>query len=135
MLPRFQPGCIAATVAIASLGCGEGDGEGDGDGDAEGDGDVPTLPVHVTPLRVKAVGAVLLPDHDPLKPKETVALVAMAAFQLTFAAVTCAPDEVIVVFHAWVTCWPDGKVQASLQLLTGSPRLVRFTLAVNPPGH
>ncbi|GLW22551.1 hypothetical protein Mame01_25940 [Microbispora amethystogenes] len=172
VLPRFQPGCMAATLAIASPGCGDADGEGDGDGlgDGEGDGDgdrdglaegdglgdrdgladgealgdrdgltdgegEPTFPVHVTPLSVKVLGAVLAPDHDPLKPKETVALVAMAAFQLTLTAVTCAPDEVIVLFHGWVTCCPEGNVQASLQPLIGSPRLVTPTSAVKPPGH
>src|SRR5829696_22669 len=76
-LPRFQPGCIAATAAIALPGCGLVDGEADGEGLTEGDllADglteglgVPTLPVQVTPLRVKEVGAVLAPDHDPLKP-------------------------------------------------------------------
>ncbi|GGK81519.1 hypothetical protein Sme01_63130 [Sphaerisporangium melleum] len=138
VLPRFQPGCMAATVAIASPGCGEGDGlgEGDGDGDGLGEGDgLATPPVHLTPFSVKDVGAVLALDHDPLKPNETLALVAMAAFQLTFAAVTCVPEEVTVAFHAWVTCWPEGKVHASCQPLTGSPRLSTLTFAVNPPGH
>ncbi len=51
------------------------------DGVVPGVGDVgpPTAPVHVTPLSANEVGAALLPDHDPLKPKETVAFVAMAA--------------------------------------------------------
>ena len=39
----------------------------------------PTLPVQATPLRVNEAGAVLLPDQEPLKPNDTVALVAMAA--------------------------------------------------------
>ncbi|GAA1507050.1 hypothetical protein GCM10009677_44500 [Sphaerisporangium rubeum] len=52
-----------------------------------------------------------------------------------FAAVVCPPDVVIVAFHAWVTCCPEGNVQASRQLVTGSPRLVTFTSAVNPPVH
>jgi hypothetical protein len=38
-----------------------------------------TAPVHATPLSANVVGAGLLPDQDALKPKETVALVAMAA--------------------------------------------------------
>jgi nicotinamide mononucleotide (NMN) deamidase PncC len=87
VLPRFQPGCIAATVAIAVPGCGGVDGDAEGEADGEvladwpGDGDVvpSTVPVQVTPLRAKEVGAALLPDQDPLKPKETVAFVAMAA--------------------------------------------------------
>jgi hypothetical protein len=32
-------------------------------------------PVHATPFTVKAVGAGLLPVHDPLKPNDTVPLV------------------------------------------------------------
>uniref|UniRef100_UPI00384DE53E hypothetical protein n=1 Tax=Microbispora sitophila TaxID=2771537 RepID=UPI00384DE53E len=115
VLPRFQPGCIAATLAIASPGWGDGEGDGDGDGlgdgegdadgdglgdgdrdglaegdgdgdrdglvegDGLGDGEAPVPPVHVTPLSANAGGVVLLPAHDPLKPKETVPLVAMAA--------------------------------------------------------
>ncbi|GAA1507054.1 hypothetical protein GCM10009677_44510 [Sphaerisporangium rubeum] len=72
---------MAATVAIAFPGVGVGDGDalgdGDGDGLADGLGDGPTFPVHVVPLRVNADGLVLLPDHEPLNPKETEALVAM----------------------------------------------------------
>ena len=35
-------------------------------------------PVHVTPFRAKLVGAGLLPVHEPLKPNDTVPLVATA---------------------------------------------------------
>ena len=59
----------------------DGDTGGVLDGDVLADGDVvpPTPPVQATPLSANEVGAVLLPDHDPLKPNETVAFVAMAA--------------------------------------------------------
>ncbi|WP_373688896.1 hypothetical protein [Verrucosispora sioxanthis] len=50
-----------------------------GGGVVVGGGVVPTLPVQVTPLRANVVGAVLLPDHDPLKPNDTVWLVPSAA--------------------------------------------------------
>src|SRR6185295_4340254 len=83
VLPRFQPGCIAATVAMALPGWGDVDGDTDGDALADrlGEGDVvaSTLPVQATPLSANEVGAGLLPVHEPLKPKETVAFVAMAA--------------------------------------------------------
>jgi hypothetical protein len=39
----------------------------------------PIEPVQATPLRVKAVGAGLLPAHEPLKPKVAVPLVGSAA--------------------------------------------------------
>ncbi|GIJ80353.1 hypothetical protein Xph01_47850 [Micromonospora phaseoli] len=85
MLPRFQPGCIAATISIRFPGGGVTVGETDGDavgdtvGETLGVGVVvgPTFPVHATPFRVNEVGAVLLPVQDPLKPKETVAFVPM----------------------------------------------------------
>ncbi|GHJ43328.1 hypothetical protein Cs7R123_06700 [Catellatospora sp. TT07R-123] len=71
----FQPVCSAATVAIALPGRGAVDGEAEGNADADvltdgltGCDGVP--PAHATPLNVNEVGAVLLPDHDPLKPKE-----------------------------------------------------------------
>lgn len=90
VLPRFQPGCIAATAAIGSPpGDGDGEvvGETVGEGESVGDGGavvpvgvgVLTPPVQATPLRVNEVGTGLLPVHDPLKPKETVPLVAIAA--------------------------------------------------------
>ena len=72
VLPRFQPGCIAATVAIAVPGCGDVDGDAEGDADGAvlagrlGDGEVlpSTAPVQATPLSANVVGAGLLPDQD-----------------------------------------------------------------------
>nr|BFE76865.1 hypothetical protein GCM10020092_101660 [Actinoplanes digitatis] len=72
-LPRFQPGCIAATAAIA-LPAGGGVEGGLVVGVGEG-----TLPVQAVPLSVNDVGAALLPVQAPLNPKETDAFVAMAA--------------------------------------------------------
>jgi hypothetical protein len=140
---------MAATIAILSVGRGvelvggvDGDTDtlGDGVGDEVGDAVVgwvvgSTPPVHATPFSVKADGTGLLPDHDPLKPNDTVAFVATAPFQLAFAAVTEVPDAVTFAFQAWVTCWPGTNAQPSVQPLTASPRFVTLTFAVKPPGH
>src|SRR6185437_15486485 len=50
-------------------------------------------------------------------------------------AVTWPPLCVVVAFHAWVICCPAVYDQVNVQLVTGSPRLVMFTFAVNPPDH
>src|SRR6185312_6763415 len=50
-------------------------------------------------------------------------------------AVTWPPLCVVVAFHAWVICCPAVYDQVNVQLVTGSPRFVMFTFAVNPPGH
>jgi hypothetical protein len=52
-----------------------------------------------------------------------------------FLAVTAAPVWVSAVFHAFVTTCPADHDQVSVQALSGSPRLVIDTLAVNPPCH
>jgi hypothetical protein len=77
----------------------------------------------------------LLLFHEALNPKFTVTLVARLPFQAALRAVTCAPDWVRTVFHACVTCWPAPNDQVSVQLESGSPRLVWLTLPVKPPGH
>src|SRR5690606_5803864 len=41
----------------------------------------------------------------------------------------------IAAFQYWVTCWPDEKVQPTVQPLMGSPRFRTITVAPNPPGH
>ncbi|KOX21392.1 hypothetical protein ADK67_27270 [Saccharothrix sp. NRRL B-16348] len=92
-------------------------------------------PVHAVPLRVNEVGAGLLPLHEPLKPNVAVAPVARLALWLTPRAVTWAPLCVAVAFHAWVTCWPEAKLQVSVQELIGSPRFVTATFAVKPLFH
>jgi hypothetical protein len=50
-------------------------------------------------------------------------------------AVTWPPLCVVVAFHAWVICCPAVYDQVNVQLVIGSPRLVMFRFAVNPPGH
>src|SRR3954471_15031674 len=57
-------------------------------------GEVVTAPVQVAPLRVKALGAGLLPVQAPLKPTEAVPLVATALFQAALRTVTVDPDWV-----------------------------------------
>ncbi len=52
--------------------------------------------------------------------------------QLGFFTVTCLPDWVNVPFQPLVTCWFPAKSHSSVQLLSASPRLVTFTLAVKP---
>ncbi len=71
-LPRFQPGCIAATVSMAFA-------PPVGGGVVVGSVGWPVPPLHTTPLRVNSAGSALAPDQDPLKPKETVASVAILA--------------------------------------------------------
>jgi hypothetical protein len=104
-------------------------------GDGDGDGELVVPPVQVTPFIAKLAGTGLLVFQVPLNPKLVLALVPNDPFQLALRAVTAAPVCVSVVFHAWVTCCPAENDQVSVQLLTGSPRLVRDTLAPKPPGH
>jgi hypothetical protein len=49
--------------------------------------------------------------------------------------VTAAPDWLTTPFHSWVTVCPDGKLQPSVQPLSGSPTLVTATDAPKPPCH
>jgi hypothetical protein len=94
------------------------------------------LPVQATPLTAKFVGAGLaVLFHDPLKPIVVEPPVVSEPFQLSLTAVTCVPDCVYVALQPWVTCWPAAKFQVSVQELTGLPRLVIASAAVNPPGH
>jgi hypothetical protein len=93
------------------------------------------LPLQATPFRVKAAGDGLLPVQVPLKPNEALPLVASAPFQLAPTALTVSPEDVTVAFQAWETRCPAGKVQPTVQLVTGSPRFFTATLAVKPLGH
>jgi hypothetical protein len=87
------------------------------------------------PFSANAVGRGLLPDQPPLKPNEVDPPVPSDPLYATLVAVTAAPDWVTAAFQAWVTVCPAAKDQVSRQLLTGSPRLVTFTSAPNPPDH
>jgi hypothetical protein len=49
--------------------------------------------------------------------------------------VVTGPEVVTTAFHAWVTAWPAGKVQVSVQPLIRSPRLVIVTFPWKPPVH
>jgi hypothetical protein len=72
---------------------------GPDEGAPVGDG-VLVPPLQATPLRAKAVGAGLLPVHEPLNPKLVLPLVAKVPFQLALRAVTCAPLWETVAFQA-----------------------------------
>ena len=48
-------------------------------------------------------------------------------------AVTVLPDWVMVAFQPLVSCTPDGKVHATVQLLIAVLPAVTVTEAVNPP--
>jgi hypothetical protein len=86
VLPRFQPGCIAATTARGFCvgGCDE-DPDCDGPGlDGPGPDGLPGplgsgRPLQVVPFSVKEVGAVLLPLNEPWKPNSALPLVGTAA--------------------------------------------------------
>src|SRR5689334_9258070 len=110
-------------------GGGGDDGGGDDGGCDEGGCDVGGplvlgLPVQVTPLRAKLAGCGLLPVHEPLNPKPTVAPVPIAALYPAFVTVTFPPDCVYEPFHSWVIVCPAVYVQVSRHPSTGSPRLV-----------
>lgn len=83
---------------------------------------------------VKAVGLGLLPDQVPLKPMLVEAPVARAPFQSRFLAVTAWPLCAQVALQPCESFWVVvGKVNPSVQAVSGSPRFLTDTLAVNPP--
>ena len=87
-------------------------------------------------MRAKSAGAGLLAlFHDPLKPIAAEPLVARLPFQLALTAVTLVPAWEYVALQPWVICWPAVKSHVSVQAVSGLPRLVIATLALNPPGH
>jgi len=98
-------------------------------------GEPVTPPVQATPLRVKLPGTGLLDVQPPLKPKDVLPPVAREPLYETLTAVTAVPLCVTVAFQACVTVCPAPKLQRSVQLLTGSPRLVMATLAPKPPAY
>ena len=63
---------------------------------------------------LNAAGFVFAPVQLPVKPKLTDEPAATFAFQVTFFAVTVAPDCVGSAFQACVTFWPSGNDQPSV---------------------
>jgi len=57
-----------------------------------------------TPLTVKAVGAVFVPEWDPLNPTSVLAPGASVAFHPSPVAVTTLPVWDHVALQPWVTC-------------------------------
>ena len=91
-------------------------------------------PVQVTPLSVNEAGAGLVPDHDPMKPTEALALVASEPFQDALVTVTCGPDWANVPPQPWLTfCAVVGKSKPSDQAEIASPRLVIARSPWKPP--
>jgi hypothetical protein len=72
--------------------------------DAVGVGSVPP-PLQLTPLRVNAVGLVLVPEYVPLKPTFVVAPEARLPFQDALVILTCLAVCVSTPFHAVPACW------------------------------
>ena len=92
-------------------------------------------PLQATPLRAKAVGAVLVPEYVAWKPKLADPPVASVRLYGGAAAVTALPDWVSCAFQPEVTCWLPGNVQVTAQPVTGAPLLVTRTSAVKPVLH
>ena len=69
--------------------------------------------VQATPFTVKALGAVLVPECDPLNPMSVLAPGARVAFHPSPVAVTADPVWAHVALQPWVTFWPEGSVNAS----------------------
>lgn len=101
----------------------------------DGLGGVGVSPPHETPLKVKAVGAVLVPEYVAWKPNRADAPVASGPFQPALAAVTTLPVWVTVAFQPPVTRSSPANVQDSDQEVTGAPPLVTWMSAVNPVAH
>ena len=77
-----------------------------------------------------------MPLQEPRKPSDNVAPAARLAFQLALVAVTAAPVCDQDAFHPCVTRWlVVGKVKATFQPLSGSPRLSMVREAWNPSVH
>jgi len=95
---------------------------------------VPELP-QATPLTANAAGTELAVVQVPWNPKPTVRPLGTALFQPTLVALACPPVTAMVAFQALVTACPSGKIQVTVQPLSGSPLLRTATSATNPPGH
>src|SRR5690349_10735559 len=93
------------------------------------------LPVQAVPLSAKPVGTGLLPDHEPLNPKDVLAPDASPPLYAAFVAVTCDPLWAVVALHAWITLCPAPNVHVRVHPVTASPRLVIFTSAPKPLDH
>jgi hypothetical protein len=87
-------------------------------------------------VQLTGVGAVFVPVQLPRKPNPAVPPAPSEPFQPTFAAVTAAPLDVTVAFHAWVIVCPLGNAQVTRQPeMALLPVLVTVTSPWKPPGQ
>src|SRR5689334_14667981 len=93
----------------------------------------PTL--QTAPLRVNAVGALLLPLQLAINPSSAVPPEAIFAFHPASCVTTLEPVWVNGPFHSCVIVCPFGNVQARVHPLIAGPRLVIFTSAWKPVFH
>ena len=96
------------------------------------------VPPQATPLTVKAVGLVFVPENDALKPTpETTPPVATVPFHAALLMETWLPvcDQVPAFHGGWLICWLPGNANPMVQLVSGSPLLCRVRSAVKPVGH
>lgn len=94
--------------------------------------------VQAEPLRVKAVGGVLVPLQAPLKPggELSVPPAGIAPLYETLVTVTVLPDCVKVPFQSCVTVCPLGNENCRFQpLMALEPVLVIVKLAPKPVFH
>jgi hypothetical protein len=88
------------------------------------------------PLRLNELGAVFVPVCEPLNPNCWLPPAGIEPFQAAFFTVTAEPDCVVTELHAWVTVWPDGKLNVSVQpLIAVDDVFFTVTFAVKPVFH
>ena len=88
--------------------------------------------MQVAPFTVNAVGAVFVPECDPLNPMSVLAPGARVAFHPSPVAVTAAPVCAHVALQPWVSFWPEGNVNARFQVSGEFDVLVTLMLLVKP---
>ena len=89
--------------------------------------------VQVLPFSVNAVGLVLVPVWEPLKPISTLPPAAIVPFHAALVTVTADPVWVKAPDQKLVTVWPAGNAKPNDQpVITEVLPLVIFTEAVKP---